>query len=317
MKKNNKPLPERIVANWPAKALSLAAAIMLFLFHNFSTLSERRLSVDLEARFSDGLTAAQQYPRRVWITVRGPEQSVSGAQAGDIEAIADFTRFDTEGVHKAPILIRKKGSLESVDPLEVHVEPLELSLLLERKVRKVVDVVPSFKGFPVAGYGLDQYNLTPPRIEVEGPRSRIGAVVSASTEEIDLSDKRENFTVRVKLKRESPLVSFPDGDSVEFRGLVAETQVQKTYENAVLDVLNLRPDLRLDDPLPLGTVRVQGGQAFLEQLRPELIRLFVDCSGITVPGVYTLPMRAETPPGVQVVRLDPVQVTLDIRPRGR
>ena len=315
--KKSKPLLERIAANWPAKALSLAAAIMLFLFHNFSTLSERFLSVDLEARFADGFTAAQQYPRKVRVVVRGREQNLSAALADDIEALADFTRFDTEGVHKTPIVIKKKGSLETVDPLEIRVEPLELSLLLERKARKSVEVVPAFKGFPLPGFGLDQYFVSPSRVDVEGPRSRIGNIGTVSTEEIDLSGKRENFTAKVKIRRESPLLFFPGGDTVEFRGQVAEALILKTFEDAELIALNLRPDLRIDDPLPSGSLRVQGGQIFLEELRPQLIRLVVDCAGINLPGVYTLPVKTEVPQGLLVLKYEPVQVTLDIRPRGR
>jgi len=317
LRKNRAPLPERILANWPAKALSLAAAIMLFLFHNFSTLAERRLSVDLNVRFSDGLTAAQTYPRKVWVTVRGPEQSISAAQAADLEATADFSRFTVEGIHKAPVLVRKKGALETMDPLEIHVEPMELALTLERKGRKLVDVIPSFKGAPSADYGLGNYVLTPDKVEVVGPLSEIDDIFSVETEEIELSGKREDFTVKVKLKKGHPLMAFSNGDVVEFRGQIMETLMTKMLGDRSIRVRGLPPNLRLSDALPPGSLWIQGGRAALDILRPEQVGLVVDCSGIALPGVYTLPVRSEAPPGILVTRFDPVQVTLDVRPGGR
>ena len=315
--KRNKPLLERIVSNWPAKALSLAAAVMLFLFHNFATLSVRYLSVDLEARFADGFTSAQQYPRKVRVVVRGRENNLSTVIEGDIEAVADFSRFFSEGVYKTPIIVSKRGNLERVDPLEIRVEPLELNLRIERKARKSVEVVPNFKGFPAPGYELEQYFVNPSRIDVEGPAGLVQNITSTTTEDIDLTGKTGNFTLRARLVRENPLFVFPGGDIVDFRGQIKESTILKSFDTADIVALDLRPDLRIDNPLPRGTLRVQGGQLLLEDLRPDRVRLIVDCSGITLPGIYTLPVKTDLPQGIMVLNYTPVQVTLEIRPRGR
>jgi YbbR domain-containing protein len=315
--KRNKPLFEQLIANWPAKALSLAAAIMLFLFHNFATLSERIITVSLEARFAEGYTAAQQYPRKVRVIVRGKERSLGPISEEDIEAVADFSRYASEGPQKVPVIVTKKGTLEELNPLEIRVEPLEIGVRIERKIRKRVEVVPNLKGFPSSGFSLAQYFVTPAFVDVDGPRSLVDVLGSIATADIDLSGKKDSFSARVRLFREDPLLLFPGGDVVEFRGIIEEEIILKTIDAVNIIALDLRGDFRIEGNLENGSLRVQGGRLLLENIRPDQIRLAVDCSGITSPGVYTLPVKTDVPMGILVLKYEPTLVTLDIRSVGR
>jgi len=207
----NRSIADRLLANWPAKALSLAAAIILFLFHNYTTLSEKFVTVPLIVRFADGYTAGQSYPRKVRVVLRGQDKTLVGVQEEDIEARVDFSRRVSEGVFKAPIMVRKKGTLDTADTLEIRVEPLEITMRIEKKVRKSVEVVPGLRGFPAGGFGIEQYFVNPPKIDIDGPKSRLDKITSIPTDEIDLSGKRESFSTRVKLLHDDSLVSFPAG----------------------------------------------------------------------------------------------------------
>jgi YbbR domain-containing protein len=295
----------------------LAAAIMLFLFHNFATLSERVITVSLETRFADGYTAGQRYPQKVRVIVRGKEKSLGPISEADIEAVADFSRYIEEGPQKVPVIVSKKGTLEELNPLEIRVEPLEIGVRIERKIRKRVEVAPNLKGFPLSGFSLAQYFVNPAFVDVDGPRGLVDALGSVLTADIDLSGKRESFSSRVRLVRDDPLLLFPGGDMVEFRGIIEEEIILKTIEAVGIIALDLRGDFRIDGALENGSLRVQGGRVLLENLRPDQIRLAVDCSGISAPGVYTLPVKTDVPPGIMVLKYEPVLVTLDVRSAGR
>ena len=266
----NRRLIDRFISNWPAKALSIAAAIVLFLFHNYTTLSERFVTVPLAVRFADGYTAGQQYPRKVRVVLRGHEKTLVGVQDEDLEARADFARRTSEGVFKAPIVVRKKGSLESADTIEIRVEPLEITLKIEKKARKSVEVVPGLRGFPAAGFGIEQYFVNPSRVEVEGPKSKLENLASVPTEEIELSGKRESFTTRVKLVREDTLLSFPTGDVVEFRGVIEESVILKNLDPIPLEAVSLGPDLRVDGSLPKGDPADPGRTALHRKSREPI-----------------------------------------------
>ncbi|MCX7788335.1 MAG: CdaR family protein [Spirochaetes bacterium] len=308
----SKSFLDRLVAEWPAKALSLAAAILLFLFHNYSTLSERFINVPLQAVFANGFTAGQPLPKRVRVSVRGKEKNLATVTEGDIEAIADFTAFNKKGTYRVPIQIKRKGSGEDSNIMEFRVEPIELVVLIEEKIQKRVEVSPRFKGSLLSGYELVQYYVTPSLILVEGPSSRLERLYSIPTEEIDLTGKKDSFSLEVRVLKSDPLLTFPNGDTVEFRGFVQETTILKTFESVSIVVLDLRPDLRLSQSLPKGTVRVQGAHNILDSVGGDQIRLIVDGKSIMHPGTYTLPVRIDTPVGLMVLRFEPTSVTLKV-----
>ena len=308
----SKSFLDRLAAQWPAKALSLAAAILLFLFHNYSNLSERFVNAPLRAVFADGFTAGQPIPRRVRVSVRGKEKNLATFSEGDIEAIADFTPFNKKGTYRVPIQIKRKGGAEDPNLMEFRVEPIDLVLSIEPKVQKRVEVSPRFKGSLLSGYELAHYYVTPSLILVEGPQSKIERLYSVPTEEIDLTGKKENFILEIRIARNDPLLSFPNGDTVEVHGFVQETTILKTFESVSIVVLDLRSDLRLSKALPKGTVRVQGAQNILDRIEGEQIRLLVDGRSITQPGTYTLPVRTDTPAGLLVLRFEPTSVTLNV-----
>jgi YbbR domain-containing protein len=307
-----------MISNWPVKALSLTAAIMLFIFHNFSSLSERFLSVELRTVFADGLTAAQPYPRRVRVEIRGNDRSLAAASEEDITAVADFSRFDTEGVYTTPIEIQKKGVLDGLDTIEIRVDPLEITLPVEAKSRRRVEVIPVFKGLPATGYRLEQYSVNPTGVDLEGPLGVVQSIASISTEDIDLSGKRDNFSARVRLINANPLLTFPGGDTVDFRGQVLEAMEMKTFDDVALTPQGLSPNLHFaQENIPVGTISLQGGQSILETLRKERVQLVFNCAGLTESGVYTLPVSTVVPSGLTVVQFTPDHVTLVIHRGGR
>jgi hypothetical protein len=307
-----------MIANWPVKALSLAAAIMLFIFNNFSSLSERFVSVELRAVFADGLTAAQPYPRRVRVEIRGNDRSLAAATEEDISATADFSRFDTEGVYTTPVTIQKKGVLEGLDTIEISVDPLEITLPIETKTRQRVDVVPVFKGLPATGYRLEQYSVNPAGVDLEGPLGLVQNIDSISTEDIDLSGKRGNFSARVRLINTNPLLTFPGGDTVDFLGQILETTDLKVFEGIAITPQGLSPNLQFAQAdIPQGTITLQGGQSVLEATAKERVQLVINCTGLTESGAYTLPVQTLVPPGLTVVQFTPDHVTLVIHRGGR
>ncbi|MFQ3619688.1 MAG: CdaR family protein [Spirochaetales bacterium] len=304
----NKSFLDRLVSQWPAKALSLAAAILLFLFHNYSTLSERFITIPLKVVFTEGYINGQPIPRRVRVVVRGKEKNLSNFSETDIEAVADFSSYKTEGAARVPVHIRRKTGVEDGAIMQIRVEPVEIVTTLERKATKRIEVLPVFKGSPASGYELTQYYLSPSLVQVEGPASLIERTYTISTDPIDLTGKKENFSMQIRLHRENPLLNFLGGEVVEFRGFIQETTLLKTIEGVSIVALDLRPDLKLSEPLPKGTLRVQGPQNLLETLESDQVRLLVNCKNLDRPGTYTLPVLTDIPSNLLVLRFEPTEV---------
>jgi len=303
---------QRLIRNWPVKIISVAAAVLLFLFNQMATLEERFLSVPLEIEMAEQFIPAETYPKTVRVTLRGQSEEINLVLEDDIEVYADFSAYTQEGTYTVPVRILKEGSLTHIDPLELQVEPKQLTLKIEKKISKSVRVEPSLAGYPAKGYELTQYFLTPSSVQIEGLESTIKDLETVETESIDLSGRREDFTLRLRLKKPNEFSAFPGGNTVEFFGIVQENTILKTIENVDLIALDLASDLKVSGLPQNALIMVQGTQLLLEKLSKDEYILTIDCSEISEPGVYTLPVTPEVPKDVLVLKYDPTNVKIRV-----
>ena len=157
--------------------------------------------------------------------------------------------------------------------------------------------------------------MTPSAVEVEGSRSRLEDIDRVRTEDVDVSNRREDFTERIRLVPPDPLVRFPGGDIVEIRGIIEEAVVLQTFEPVELVVTGLPSDLALAQDLPTGLIRVQARQIDLERITSGELQLTVDAGSVEEPGTIRLPVRPVVPSGFVVLRYEPTSVQLLVRER--
>jgi YbbR domain-containing protein len=307
----NKRLVERLTNNWPAKILSIVAAILLFLFYRISTLQDRYLSVPLHVITNDAFVPSTPIPQTVRITLRGKADAVFLVHEEDIDAYVDFSGYRAAGIYRAPIKVARKGSTAGSD-IEIKVDPLELTVTMEKKGQKSVDVYPNIKGFPAKGYELGQYFLTPKQVEVVGPESKVSEISTITTDTIDLTGKTSDFTEKVGLAIGDPVVHVLGNEQVEFHGVIQKIIIIKTIEPVDVVALDLQPSFTMASDYKTGQIELQGGQLDLESLKPGDVTLDVECSQIHSPGVYTLPVKPSVPLGITVLNFTPERVTLTI-----
>ncbi|HCM27273.1 MAG: hypothetical protein A2Z99_01920 [Treponema sp. GWB1_62_6] len=307
-----KKIVDGFTANWPVKVLSVAVAIVLFMFHRMSALEERFFSVPLRVRTENALVPASSYPRMVRITLRGEANSVFPILEEDIEAYIDLTKYKGEGVYKAPVLITKKGTAAGVDPLEVHVDPLEVAIAVEFQLTKTVPITPSFRGYLETGFELSSYSLTPSEVEVSGPSTSIMRIEDVTTDFVELSGKKENFTETVKVINRDPLIAVRGDSQIRFTGIIQQTIMIRTLEHLPIILSGLSPAFLARPQVNFGSVKLEGSQNDLEAYIPDASLLSLDCSNIDGEGLYMLPLIVSAPPNFSVVRFDPMEVAVEI-----
>lgn len=305
-----------LLSDLPVKAICLTAAVILFLFHRVNTMTERFFSVALQVSTPAGLAIASTYPRSVRITLRGTEDSIYPILEEDIEATADLENHHASGVFRAPIRISRHGTAANVEPLEIKVEPQEVTFTLDQVAERKVNVAPDLRGSPAYGYEMVQTSVTPPAVSVRGARGRVQTLSSLSTEEIDLSGRTATFTSRVKVLSPGPLVRIVGDASVDFHGTIQEAVSSRTFDSVPLTPVDIPAHLALHDSLPLGTLSLQGPQLALDGVRSEQVKLLVDFSHARKAGQYTLHPRPEVPPGFLVLDWTPREVTVDLGSSG-
>ena len=303
----SRALLEKLFSNWIVKILSVAAAIILFIFQRIGSFEERFFSVPLRYYVDEAHVVTDISVGSVRINVRGVEEDIFLLLEDDIEAYVDITEHRNEGIFKSPVLLRKSGSAETVD-VEMKVEPLEATVTIEKKIVKILEVTPQLRGYPTVGYELVRHLTIPDTVEVSGPRSRIDSLEQLNTDVVDLSGLAADFTIAVPIQVQDEMVRLVGNPNVEVLGFIREIVIRRTFEAVEIAYTNLLPRLSLEVQEQLGALRLSGPQLILESLRSDDFILEADCKLLTEPGTYEIPIIPKVPGEVTVVSFQPAVV---------
>jgi YbbR domain-containing protein len=309
---DNKKLIIRIVENWPAKVISVAIALMLFVFNRMNTLGIRSLSVPLTVESGDTFIPASSCPENVRVRMRGEDDGIKSVIESDIEAYIDLSKRETEGWYRAPVKKKKKGSALNVQPLEITVNPMEISVLLDRKTSRTVPLIAVIRGKAASGFDLVHQSVSPAEIMVTGPHSALESLAELHTDPIDMDGRNGDFNVMVNIINPNPLFIIRGSGMAEFRGQIRQSVPVRNFDGIPIVLFNLDPRFEAELNIKTGTARLEGNQSLLDAFTPPPYFFSVDCSSLTMPGTYELPVIVNLPRGFSLVRGEPESVSLTL-----
>ncbi|MDR0785792.1 MAG: hypothetical protein LBE74_07935 [Treponema sp.] len=306
----------KITDNWSAKALSIAFAIVLFVFHRTSTMSERFFSVPLQVEIDGSYTPSSLYEHNIRISMRGETNSIYPILENDIEAFIDM-KDKGKGFYRLPVQIRKRGTAIGVDPLEITVDPLEIALSIDYKASKYAPLIANVKGVPKNGFKVASSTLTPNQVVIDGPSDVVANITELLTEDIDLNGRDEDFSVVVNILNDEPLVIFRGNGSAEYKCFIQPIISQKVLDRLPIAVKGLDAAQTTELNVKIGSITLLGKQQALDDYAASLLLLnstilSVDCSNLPDPGVYELPVVATVPPEFNIVELTPPTVSVRV-----
>ena len=186
------------------------------------------------------------------MNLRGTEDVIYSIMDDEISAIADFSQFRGEGTYKVPVQINLgKAYGPADDTMEIRVEPSEITISQEEELVRSLEIQPNLKAFPPNGYELVQFFVSPSFVTVQGPRSQLEDVkVHTDRRDIDLSGRYDDFTVSSRLIPPGNNVTFPGGNTIEFRGVVDEAVVIQNLTNLDIVSVDLDQSFTIAENLP-------------------------------------------------------------------
>ena len=307
---NGRKLLFKLIDNWPAKVLSVALALILVMFYRVNTISTRALTVPLRVETSHALIPASPVPNNVRVTLRGGDESVMLISDDDIEAFIDLSRHEFEGWYRSPVQIRRRGLALEVEPLEVSVTPLDISVRLDRRINIVLPLIVPVQGSVASGFDLVSHSILPAEIYVSGPLSILGDITELTTTPINLEGRSSDFRVAVNVVNPNPLLSMRGHELVEFQGVVRQAVPVRTIDNIPIVLTGLAPGLVADLGGRMGSVRIEGSWDRIDAFNPAPGFLSVDGSELAEPGVHALPVMVDLPAGLTLIRQDPENLSL-------
>lgn len=305
-------LLDRLISNWPAKVLSLVIAILLSMFHRISVLEERYFSVPLNIQTAPDLLPSASYPKVVRLILKGESNALYLIQESDLEAYVDLSKYSSPGIYRAPIQVQKKGAALGITNLEIRVDPADIMIPLDHSLTKLVPITPSFRGYLEPGYELTNYSLVPKQVTLYGPVTIVSAINDVTTEYIELTGRKENFSVVTKIINKESLVKIEGDLSVTFSATIQQSVVIRTFEQLPIIVSGLASGFLVRPQINFGTVKLQGSQLDLDAYTPDSSLLTLDCSNIDKEGTYLLPLIVTAPKNFIVLRYEPLEIPVEI-----
>jgi len=304
----------RAVENWPAKVLSLALAIFLLIYHRMSLLETRVLFTPIVIEQLNAMMPSNSYPRIVKVSLKGESQNLNSILEEDIEAYVNLRDIKTAGTYKVPVLWRKKGTAEGIEPLQISVDPMEITFSLDHKVSKFVPISVNFVGQVEAGYNMNSYSIEPNQIVVEGPATLMGSISELQTELIDLSGRRGDFSVTASILHNDPLVVIRGEGTVIFSASVSQIILVRNISNVPITVSGLDEQFVVEPEIMNANVHIEGNDSdTVEAFRPSRGFLRIDCSQISESGEYVLSVLVQAVAGLSI-RVEPREVKIQVSP---
>ncbi|MGM0415867.1 MAG: CdaR family protein, partial [Thermodesulfobacteriota bacterium] len=186
-----------MLTNWPIKLLSLAFAMVLWLFVMGEQDTEVGYTVPLEIKnVPKGLIIANQVPGHVDVRLTGSRTMLTNIQGSDLEVSVDL--HDAKpGITTFRSLDERLNLPRSI--VVSRMSPSYVDVKLERLVQKEVPLQVVFDGTPAPGYSIVEVMAAPDLVAVEGAESEIKQVSEVETEPVDVGGLKTSFSLTVPL----------------------------------------------------------------------------------------------------------------------
>lgn len=202
-----------LTENWSLKLLSLAFALVLWMF----IMGERRLevgyTVPLELQnIPSGLMVANEVPSLVDVRISGPRTLLMKVSPNDISIAVDLSDLQPG----LTTFKRLEERLNLPNGLRVtRLSPSFIDIKLERIREKRVPVKITLSGEPLSGYQVGSVKATPDKVVVAGAETELKSVTEVTTEPIDLTGVNEGFSLIVPLEHQGTYTYFKNEKTTE------------------------------------------------------------------------------------------------------
>ena len=214
----------KITEKWHIKIISVAAALLISIFHRMNTLETRFLTVPLVIKTNEQLVPVNSFAKTVRISVRGEAASINLILEEDIEAYIDLTRYTNEGLFRIPVQILKSGNALGVEPLEISVYPTQIQSILEQKESRDIPVFPVFKGTIARGFEIIDQSINPASVTAEGPRGIINNQREFTTNAVEIGGRSESFSLLINIVNDNPLITIRGNKMLEYSAVIRPIQ---------------------------------------------------------------------------------------------
>lgn len=290
------------------KVFSMVFAIGLWAFVNLGAReTEKALLVPLELRhIPEQYIVASAVTDTVEIRVRGPRTLL-----GTLEDRRQRVTLDLANVRSGVTSFKIDSDMLNLPRgvRVVRVSPVQVTLDIERVVRKSLPVMSGAASSLPSGYRLVETEIRPSTVMVTGPAREVEALKSIVTEPISIPPELTTFEVSTSLVRPGDLIRLVP-ERVTVHGRVEEVTVSRDFKGVEIGVRNASRRTRI---LPTRTnLTIRGPQRLLQGLKLSEQNVFVDVVNLA-PGSHRGKIEVALPEGLEAQEVRPADVSVRIQ----
>lgn len=272
-------------------------------------VSVSSISVDVEA--PDGWAVWEKSMHRVNIVFRGSREDIRYLNSDQLHVVIPVQN----PVHGKEMTI-KLTEAHLKNPTGANVvsfSPSEIVVRMDQEGERLLPVKASFKGELPEGLEIERIICSPASVSVGGARQVIDGMENILTENINLADRQDSFkeSVPIALPQVGRMAVDPDWVSVE---VILETRSSTaSFEKIPIKLVCSPGEERKIELAPqVVNILVQGNKKQLETLNGNSLFAYVNCHDLSEAASYELPVHVELPEGVEVIKMEPAIVNVNI-----
>ena len=293
------------------KLLSLLLGFSLWYAVAREQEAEFSLSIPIELRdLPEGLEVIEESVQQVEVRLRGPAEILRRLTPQDVNVGVELE--DAEPGERLAYLTPQEVSAP-FGARVMRVTPASVRVVLDRTVERTVEVIARVVGSPAEGFELYHIDLSPQKIDVVGPSSRVSGLEQVTTEPVSVDGLREPYSrlVRVEL---DPLVRVERELNVALALDVREERRRRELAGVAVRGIPKGKAGRLT-PGAI-KVRVEGPKSFVDELRAEDILAQVQLQDLA-PGRHsvapTIVISSPKASAIQVLSIEPQEIRVHVQ----
>jgi YbbR domain-containing protein len=170
----------------------------------------REVDVPIYLTLPAEFASSQSFQNTATVRLLASSAILNSLQPGQI--LFDFKDVSFQ---KGEIFINLENRLKTPPGIEVlSIEPDSLRLILEEKIQKHMPIKVRLEGRPQRNFEYINYNITPPKVIIEGPRSIVSRITEIQTEPISLANRYQTFTTEVPLTLHDSRIKILERSSI-------------------------------------------------------------------------------------------------------
>ena len=301
-----------LTRNWMLKLLCLILAFAVWQGVRESTSFEVVVAgIPLTVTAGQGYAVLDQSSDVVSVRFRGAREDINFISREQVSVELDISdRSDRlrQSIKLMPRYV-KTPSLADV----VGFYPPDVTVTIDREVERLLPVKAAFEGTLPEGIELEKAVCEPASVRLRGAEQRLLALEQVRTVPISLDGRDDSFKTHVAVSANGkPWTADPEQVAVAVE-LVERVATRRIEKNLVRPLL-ASDDSRMVKILPEKVdVVLRGVSQRLESVDVREVYTYVDCTELTEPAEYNVPVRADVPPGVQVEKIEPPVVQVVVK----